>query len=146
MKRKKILYFSYDGLLEPLGQSQILNYQYEISKYYEIFIVSFEKLYDFNNLNKVNNLKKEIKDKNIYWHPLIFSDKFKLLSYIINYLKGILLIYKISINNNINIVHCRGYVTYIIIYLLKYFFKFKITLLNFFAEMKKIIEKFKLDK
>ena len=31
MKKSKILYISYDGLLEPLGESQILSYQYKIA-------------------------------------------------------------------------------------------------------------------
>ena len=39
----KILYISYDGVLEPLGQSQILSYLKNLSLSNKIFLLSFEK-------------------------------------------------------------------------------------------------------
>ena len=40
---KQILYLSYDGLTDPLGQSQILPYLFKLSKLYSFTIISFEK-------------------------------------------------------------------------------------------------------
>jgi len=39
----KILYISYDGLLEPLGQSQILRYVLGLSVESDIILLTFEK-------------------------------------------------------------------------------------------------------
>ena len=64
MKKNKILYLSYDGLLEPLGESQILSYQYKIANKYNVIIVSFEKRKDLQNITKLNLLKNNLKEKN----------------------------------------------------------------------------------
>lgn len=42
--QKKILYISYDGILEPLGYSQVLKYMESLSKDFEITLISFEKI------------------------------------------------------------------------------------------------------
>ena len=44
MKPKHILFVSYDGMTDPLGQSQVLPYIREITKSnYEYTLISFEK-------------------------------------------------------------------------------------------------------
>ena len=47
---KKILYISYDGLLEPLGQSQILSYLKNLSSNFIFFLITFEKKTDWNDI------------------------------------------------------------------------------------------------
>ena len=51
MKEKKVVFLSYDGITDPLGQSQILPYLFGISsnKNYKITIVSFEKTKNCSN-------------------------------------------------------------------------------------------------
>ena len=58
----RILYISYDGLLEPLGQSQVLAYQLELAKKYKIFILSFALLRPYYIANRT----KEILISNIH--------------------------------------------------------------------------------
>ena len=44
MNNLKVLYCTYDGLLDPLGQSQILPYMYKFKKFVsQLHIISFEK-------------------------------------------------------------------------------------------------------
>ena len=38
----KILYLTYDGLSDPLGQSQILPYIFKLNKEHDFDIISFE--------------------------------------------------------------------------------------------------------
>ena len=38
-----VLYITYDGLMEPLGQSQVLVYLYELTDEHRIHVLSFEK-------------------------------------------------------------------------------------------------------
>ena len=47
----KVLYITYDGILEPLGQSQVLNYLEKLSEDHEITLMSFEKKQDTKNIN-----------------------------------------------------------------------------------------------
>ena len=54
---RKILFLTYDGILEPLGYSQILSYLKELSKNYSITIVSVEKENDFNKPDDINIIK-----------------------------------------------------------------------------------------
>ena len=42
-KKTRILYLTYDGIFDPLGQSQILPYLINISKEYKVHLVSFAK-------------------------------------------------------------------------------------------------------
>ena len=44
-----VLYVSYDGILEPLGQSQVLSYLEGLSNERIIHLISFEKLSDKKN-------------------------------------------------------------------------------------------------
>lgn len=48
---KKILFISYDGMTDPLGQSQVIPYLQGLSKQgYEIFLLSCEKNKPFNKI------------------------------------------------------------------------------------------------
>jgi glycosyltransferase involved in cell wall biosynthesis len=110
MKEKKVVFLSYDGLTDPLGQSQILPYLFGLSlnKNYKITIVSFEKSKNYLQ-NKELILNKLEKNK-IEWiplkytkYPLIFStllDVYK-LSKSVNKLK----------NKELDLIHCRSYIT-----------------------------------
>ena len=40
---KSVLYLSYDGMTDPLGQSQVIPYLSHISENFKITIISFEK-------------------------------------------------------------------------------------------------------
>jgi len=59
-KMAKFLYISHDGLLEPLGQSQVLGYLEKLSNSHKIFIISYEKEKDMLHVDKVNFLKKNL--------------------------------------------------------------------------------------
>ena len=69
----KILYLTYDGLTDPLGQSQILPYLIKLSLDNEIHIISAEKKDNFIKFKDDINLL--INNSNIYWHALSYSKK-----------------------------------------------------------------------
>lgn len=43
LRKKEVLYITYDGLLEPIGQSQILKYVVHLSSQHDFTILSLEK-------------------------------------------------------------------------------------------------------
>jgi hypothetical protein len=69
---KRILYITYDGLTDPLGQSQILPYLKALAKYgYQFTILSFEKAERFQ---KEGDLVRSItREAGINWVPLSFT-------------------------------------------------------------------------
>ena len=42
-QKKKVLYISYDGIMEPLGYSQVLKYLEHLSTDFDITLISYEK-------------------------------------------------------------------------------------------------------
>jgi glycosyltransferase involved in cell wall biosynthesis len=107
-----ILYITYDGLLDPLGGSQILPYIYGIATHSgPIHILSFEKPNRFH-LGK-DKLALDFLSKNISWHPLIFSTNIGYLG-VINKIRDFLKMYVhawiIAKKYRIQIVHARSHV------------------------------------
>ena len=68
-KKNKILYISYDGLLDSIGESQILSYLERLSKYFNFYLITFEKK---NKLNTTlhKNIKDRVLKSNIKWFNL----------------------------------------------------------------------------
>ena len=108
--QKQIVYCSYDGLLDPLGSSQVLPYVYGISEKesYKFTIISFEK-------KKNYDLRKELsiilKSKNIDWIPLIYTKKPPILSTYWDVIKLKKNLKKILKTQKIDLIHCRSYIT-----------------------------------
>jgi len=108
-----ILYITYDGLSDSLGQSQVLAYLKRLSgKGNKIIIISFEKKHvDFK-------IKKEIQEivsqSGLIWYPLDYTKTPPVLSTIYDIIRGYKLSKKLNRIYNFNIVHCRGYISAII--------------------------------
>ena len=68
MKKNQILYISYDGLTDPLGQSQVLPYLIDLTKLnYGIHVLSTEK--DENFLRDIGDVKFLKNKVEIYFDP-----------------------------------------------------------------------------
>lgn len=64
---RTVLYLSYDGLTDPLGQSQILPYLLELEKQgFSFFVISFEKKEAL--AKDGDTVRALISEKKIYWH------------------------------------------------------------------------------
>jgi glycosyltransferase involved in cell wall biosynthesis len=110
MNNIHILYLSYDGLTDPLGQSQILPYLCGLSrKGYSITIISAEKKENFKLRHKL--IKTIVQDQAIAWHPQFYTKKPPVLSTLwdINQMQS--LAFKLHKQHHFTIVHCRSYIT-----------------------------------
>lgn len=118
VKKKRILYLSFNGMLESLGASQVLSYLYGLSTDYEIMLISFEKEEDIKEINNYNQLKKNILQYDINWKPIIYNSHglAKKLNVFRYYKKVIFTILKY----NFKYVHCRSYVTVFPVFALSY--------------------------
>ena len=78
MTKKKFhhLFITYDGLLDPLGRSQIIPYLKSIAKpERKIKVLSFEKNKNIK-LKKINSVKQELLKSNILWKYNKFSENY----------------------------------------------------------------------
>ena len=109
----KILYLTYDGLTDPLGQSQVLPYLAGLSKMgYQITIISAEKS---ENLKKRGEfIKSFIEKNNLKWSPLSYYKKPPVLSTYLDIRKMDREARKLHEANKFDIVHCRSYITALI--------------------------------
>ena len=113
----RVLYITYDGILEPLGQSQVLNYLKGLSSEHEIFLLSYEKEKDLNSLPYYNSVKNECEQSNIKWLHLNYH-KSSTKTYF-DIIKGVAISFYICLKNNIDIVHSRSYLPALIALILK---------------------------
>ena len=124
--KKNIMYITYDGILEPLGQSQVLKYISNSKNSKNIILLSFEKKNNFKNLNNTEFVNNIILKSGIKWIPYSYSNNFWFLSKIFDLFK----IFYFSIINiplyKIKIIHCRSYLPTFVICILKFFFNFKL--------------------
>ncbi len=106
----RVAYLSYDGLTDPLGQSQILPYILGlVAKGFEFVIISFEKADIYQEGRSV--IEGLIKEKKITWIPLTYHKRPPVLSTLFD----IYVLWRIVRNEHIkkpfDILHCRSYIT-----------------------------------
>ncbi len=76
---KKILFISYDGMTDPLGQSQVIPYLQGLSKKgFQFYLLSCEKPEAFER-NKAT-VNKLLNGYSIEWHPIPYTKKPPVLS------------------------------------------------------------------
>lgn len=121
----KVLYISYDGILEPLGQSQVLAYLLKLAVSHRIRLISYEKPSDFKQVQVRADIESQLKQAGIDWHPLSYHKAPSGLAtgydIAIGIVKASWLIYKYKIR----IVHTRSYVASVIALPLKKMFKIR---------------------
>ena len=109
-KSKNILYLSYDGMTDPLGQSQVLPYLIGLTKEgFNFHIISFEKQHRFE-MNK-DHIQKICDDSNIIWHPNSYTQKSPLFTTIWDVYRMKKLAKKLNKDSQFHIVHCRSYIS-----------------------------------
>ncbi len=120
----KILYLTYDGLSDVLGQSQVIPYLIGLSgKGHQITIVSFEKLPNRNQ--SYLEIESILSLSYIKWLPLKYTSFPPVLSTVYDILKLYYISQKECKINKYEIVHCRSYVTSLVGQKLKNKFQLK---------------------
>jgi glycosyltransferase involved in cell wall biosynthesis len=106
---KKVLYITRNGLLEPLGQSQILSYLVPLSKEFSISIISFEKAKDLENEKHLASIKSICDTNNIKWNPLTYRKTFRSLGIIIGMIELFFKALNLTKNQKVDFIHARSY-------------------------------------
>ena len=81
------LFITYDGLMDPLGESQIIPYLKSISNSQrQLNVISFEKA-DNINKKKITTIKSDLIRNNIFWKYANFSKNFGKIGKIYDFVK-----------------------------------------------------------
>lgn len=107
---KPVLYITYDGLMEPLGQSQVLAYQEKLAADRSIHILSFEKAEDWEHTEKREALAERMRKAGIHWHPRRYHKRPSALATAYDIGIGTLSALWLVLRHRIGIVHARSYV------------------------------------
>lgn len=115
---KNVLYLSYDGMTDPLGQSQVLPYLAGLTKKgIKFHLISFEKKHLYEQKKLL--IEHYCIENNIQWYPQIYTKTppvFSTLYDIYKFKKNALKLIKA---NNIKLIHCRSYISATVAYLIK---------------------------
>lgn len=117
--KRGVLYISYDGVLEPLGQSQVLAYLKRLALRRRIHLISFEKASDWADLAERQRIASEITRSGISWHPLRYYKKPSVLATSWNIACGLTLGFWLRMRHRLPIVHARSYVAGVMALVLK---------------------------
>jgi glycosyltransferase involved in cell wall biosynthesis len=107
---KNVLYISYDGMTDPLGQSQVIPYLVGLSKHgYNITILSAEKPERYSQNKEI--IKGLLNESKIGWYPVMYTKKPPVISTVIDVFKLRSAVKNLIRTNKYNIVHCRSYIS-----------------------------------
>lgn len=110
MAQPGILYISYDGMLEPLGQSQVLAYLERLARGRRIHLISFEKSQDWRLKERRESVGRRIADAGIAWHPLRYHKSPSAPATALDVATGSALAIALAVRHRLGIVHARSYV------------------------------------
>jgi glycosyltransferase involved in cell wall biosynthesis len=113
LEGRRVLFISYNGMLEPLGQTQVLPYLRELSKRGVKFtLLSFEKPAAFTaeGQRECETLKQELSEYGIEWHWLRYHQRPSLPATIFDVQAGVRYASRLVQRNKIELVHARSYI------------------------------------
>ncbi len=105
---QSVLYLSYDGMSDPLGQSQVLPYLAGLaSRGHRITLVSFEK--GSRSAAEMETARQACAAAGIDWHPLRYHKKPPVLSSAFDAVTMLRTAKRLNRKLRFNWVHCRSY-------------------------------------
>src|SRR5690349_20856012 len=105
----EVLYISYDGMTDPLGQSQVIPYLVELSKSgLHFHLVSFEKKLRYEK--EKQHIAALLNASGITWHPLPYTKSPPVLSTMYDLSEMKRIGKQLIRQHDIKVVHCRSYI------------------------------------
>lgn len=107
--RARTLYITYDGVLEPLGESQVLSYLERLTDY-DITLLSFEKPEDLKDTQRRTEIWSRLAERRIHWIPLRYHKQPTVLATAWDIGWGLWKGWRAGAGRPLQVVHARGYV------------------------------------
>ena len=113
LEGRRVLFISYNGMLDPLGQSQVIPYLRELAKRGVRFtLLSFErpKAFTAEGLTLCEQLREKLKSQGIEWHWLRYHQRPSIPATIYDVMAGYRKAGALVRRNRIEMVHARGHI------------------------------------
>ncbi|MCB1687606.1 MAG: glycosyltransferase [Halioglobus sp.] len=107
--KASILYISYTGLLDPLGQSQVLQYVIGLAPDYQMTLLTFEKPEALRDGDQLSSLAKQCRQAGIDWHYLQYHHRPTLPATLYDMVMGVRRGRQLARSAGAQVVHCRSY-------------------------------------
>jgi glycosyltransferase involved in cell wall biosynthesis len=110
--RPRVLFISYNGLIEPLGYTQIVPYVQALAADYRMTVLSFEKAVrsPAEDANDQKRMESYLREKGIRWIRLRYHKRPSLPATFYDIAHGIWQAAREHSRDHIALVHARGYV------------------------------------
>lgn len=113
LEGRRVLFISYNGMLDPLGQSQVIPYLRELAKRGVRFtLLSFERAKAFTpeGVAQCEQLRQKLQSDGVEWHWLPYHQRPSVPATIYDVLAGLRKASKLVKRNGIEMVHARGHI------------------------------------
>ncbi|HJU93039.1 MAG TPA: glycosyltransferase, partial [Pyrinomonadaceae bacterium] len=113
LEGRRVLFISYNGMLDPLGQSQVIPYLRELAKRGVRFtLLSFEraKAYTPEGIAQCEELRLKLQAHGIEWHWLRYHQRPSVPATMYDVMAGFRKAGKLVKQNGIEMVHARGHI------------------------------------
>lgn len=104
------LYLTRNGLLEPLGQSQVFAYLRGLSADYRITLITYEKDEDWADTARVAALRAECAKLGIRWLPQRFRPRPKVIAPALSMVRMVWLTRREVRAQGVRLIHARSYI------------------------------------
>ena len=113
LEGRRVLFISYNGMLDPLGQSQVIPYLRELARAGVRFtLLSFERSAAFgtDGRDRCVDLKRQLAEAGIEWHWLRYHQRPSLPATMYDVANGVRLAKKLVRRNRIELIHARSHI------------------------------------
>jgi len=110
----RVLYVSYDGMLEPLGQSQVVNYVERLADDHKITLLSYEKPRDLAQPEAIAAMATRLRHAGIRWIRLRYHHRPRLSATAWDIVCGLVVGGMACLDDRIELIHARSYVASVI--------------------------------
>lgn len=108
LPKPSTLYMTYDGVLEPLGESQVVAYLEKLADAYAIHLISFEKPGDLAERDRLARMTTRLSIAGIVWHPRRYHKHPKILSTLWDMAAAMLLAVWLTLRHRVCLLHARS--------------------------------------
>lgn len=105
-----ILYLTRNGLLEPLGQSQVFAYLRGLSRDHEITLITYEKSEDWGDRARMAQARQKCEEHGIRWLPQKFRPRPRIITPAFSMLRMTWLVWCEVRGGRAQLVHARSYI------------------------------------
>lgn len=136
---RRVLYISYDGILEPIGRSQVFLYLRRLASRHHITLITFEKTSDLADEARVRETREACTAAGLEWITLTYHRTPSLLATAFDIVCGFFVAAFRLRRRDIEIIHARSYVPALIAWLLArlYGTRFLFDMRGFWADQRR---------